>query len=215
MRHERIDSFGGGWVRWQASEPEVTAYVKVQDRAARLVITELYVVADDGIGTDTVRALPLGRIDSAVNGVYATRIRERLREPGPDLRRLASYVGTEFGTKVSEDADWVARSFLAQVKGSGERQARMSRFAELKADEPAYPEVTYALRTLSAPEGRNHGDDFYRRVAALYRDLSALTRAPAVAIAEGADVPVTTARRWIKEARARGFLPAGRAGKAG
>jgi hypothetical protein len=36
-----------------------------------------------------------------------------------------------------------------------------------------------------------------------------------MALAEANNVPVTTARRWIKEARARGFLPAGRAGKAG
>ena len=32
-------------------------------------------------------------------------------------------------------------------------------------------------------------------------------------VAEANDVPVTTARRWVKEARRRGFLPPGRAGR--
>lgn len=63
--------------------------------------------------------------------------------------------------------------------------------------------------------GRDHGDDFYRRVAANYSELTRTTRAPTQVLAEMNGVPVSTSRRWVKEARARGFLPPGTPGKAG
>lgn len=63
--------------------------------------------------------------------------------------------------------------------------------------------------------GLDHGDDFYRRVAEAYEALNRVTRAPSTTIAEMRGVPVSTAKRWIREARARGFLPPARAGKAG
>jgi len=67
----------------------------------------------------------------------------------------------------------------------------------------------------SGGPGRNHGDEFYRRVADRYAELARTVRAPAQALADANDVPVTTARRWTKEARNRGFLPPGTPGKAG
>ena len=40
--------------------------------------------------------------------------------------------------------------------------------------------------------------------------------APRVGLEDGVgDVPVTTAHRWVKEARRRGFLPPGRKGRRG
>lgn len=66
--------------------------------------------------------------------------------------------------------------------------------------------------------GRPTGQDpeaFYRQVALSYSELARSTRAPAKALADDADVPVTTVHRWIREARRRGFLPPGRKGKAG
>jgi hypothetical protein len=75
--------------------------------------------------------------------------------------------------------------------------------------------VTPAL-VLDAPESRrDHGDDFYRSVARVYGQAAATHRAPATAMAEANHVPVSTVHRWVKEARRRGFLPAGRPGKAG
>ncbi len=44
--------------------------------------------------------------------------------------------------------------------------------------------------------------------------ISAINR-PAVELAEVNGVPVTTAHRWVKEARRRGFLPPGRKGRRG
>jgi hypothetical protein len=69
---------------------------------------------------------------------------------------------------------------------------------------------------LPIPEGRKRPDSFYRRAADEYTRLVAGgDRAPAQTIAAANDVPATTAHRWIKEARRRGFLPAGRPGRAG
>jgi len=65
------------------------------------------------------------------------------------------------------------------------------------------------------PSGRGRPNAFYREIATRYRTFSHTSRRPAHDIAERYDVPVTTAHRWIKEARRRGYLPPGRPGKAG
>lgn len=68
--------------------------------------------------------------------------------------------------------------------------------------------------TLPRPDGANP-EQFYERVANVYRLAATETARPAVRIAEASDVPVATVRRWINEARRRGFLPKGRPGRAG
>lgn len=66
---------------------------------------------------------------------------------------------------------------------------------------------------LERPDGSDP-EAFYGRVAERYRALVRDTSKPAMAIAEEANVPPATARRWINEARRRGLLPAGRQGRA-
>ncbi len=63
--------------------------------------------------------------------------------------------------------------------------------------------------------GRGRTDEFYAAVARIYRELAQNSARPAIELAEANDAPVTTAHRWIKEARRRGFLGPGRPGKAG
>ncbi|WP_143118403.1 hypothetical protein [Actinomadura madurae] len=58
-------------------------------------------------------------------------------------------------------------------------------------------------------------DEFAARVAQWYEAALAVTSKPAKAIAERNNVPVTTVRGWIREARLRGKLPPGTKGKAG
>ncbi|TDD35265.1 hypothetical protein E1287_14235 [Actinomadura sp. KC06] len=70
------------------------------------------------------------------------------------------------------------------------------------------------MEKLQRPTGQDP-DRFYKQVAAAYADQAAVTRSPAKALAEEAGVPVTTVHRWVREARRRGFLPAGEKGKAG
>ncbi|MFB7474584.1 hypothetical protein [Kitasatospora sp. NPDC056184] len=67
---------------------------------------------------------------------------------------------------------------------------------------------------LQRPDG-HHPDLFYRDVAQAYMDVLRTTSAIAPVLAEEAGVPVATVRRWIQEARRRGFLPPARKGRAG
>ena len=62
---------------------------------------------------------------------------------------------------------------------------------------------------------RGRPDVFYREVADVYLDLAQASHRPASDIAAQHGVPVSTAHRWVKEARRRGFLPPGRPGKTG
>ncbi|WP_426573861.1 hypothetical protein [Aquihabitans sp. McL0605] len=72
--------------------------------------------------------------------------------------------------------------------------------------------VPAKLREHAVP---GYPDEFYEVVARAYRLLAADSSRPVVDIAEANDVPVTTAQRWVKEARRRELLPPGRRGKAG
>ncbi len=62
---------------------------------------------------------------------------------------------------------------------------------------------------------RGYPDAFYDAVAKTYRHLAATTARPVGELADANQVPVTTAQRWVKEARRRGLLAPGRPGKAG
>jgi len=66
---------------------------------------------------------------------------------------------------------------------------------------------------LRRPDGKNP-EEFYRRVAVIYRQLVATSSRPAVLMSEEADVPVSTARRWIATARELGLLEKGQRGRA-
>lgn len=67
---------------------------------------------------------------------------------------------------------------------------------------------------LSIPAGGRYPDEFYARVAMLYRALVANGVRPAPALADANEVPTSTVHRWIKEARARGALAPARKGGA-
>ena len=71
------------------------------------------------------------------------------------------------------------------------------------------------LRDRSERSEPGYPDEFYEVIARAYRLLAADSARPVVDIAEANDVPVTTAQRWVKEARRRELLPPGRRGKAG
>ncbi|MGX5653649.1 hypothetical protein ACWKWC_02635 [Geodermatophilus nigrescens] len=67
--------------------------------------------------------------------------------------------------------------------------------------------------TVEVPEGRGRPDEFYEAVARAYGYLNAVSTRPASEMAEANDVPVSTIHGWVKEARRRGFLPAGERSK--
>ncbi len=73
-------------------------------------------------------------------------------------------------------------------------------------------EIPHELRLTAV---RGYPDGFYDAIAAAYRTRAHASTRPVVDLAEANRVPVTTAQRWVREARARGKLPPGRPGKAG
>lgn len=70
-----------------------------------------------------------------------------------------------------------------------------------------------AIHRLSTDRG--YPVAFYRRVATSYRHLAMTSKRPVADLAAANDVPVSTAQRWVKEARRRNLLAPGRPGKAG
>ncbi len=82
------------------------------------------------------------------------------------------------------------------------------------ADEVAvWPEAT--LPPARRNDGRGSAAAFYAEVAVACRHLAATTHRPVAHLADANGVPVTTAQRWVKEARRRSLLGPGRPGKAG
>ena len=68
---------------------------------------------------------------------------------------------------------------------------------------------------LPIPETKRFPDSFYERLAEAYLDLVGQGEAPIVALAEANERPYKTVAAWVREARRRGQLPAGRPGRAG
>jgi hypothetical protein len=83
---------------------------------------------------------------------------------------------------------------------------------------PAYSRKKPAARVPDALRSnavRGYPDAFYDSIATAYRSLVSTTSKPVSELATANDVPVTTAQRWVKEARRRGLLAPGHPGKAG
>jgi hypothetical protein len=76
-------------------------------------------------------------------------------------------------------------------------------------DDGAAVNALRALRDAGATR-RGLSDDFYRRIADSYETIQAAgERYPVKTIAELNNVVISTASRWITEARRRGYLPVG------
>jgi hypothetical protein len=103
---------------------------------------------------------------------------------------------------------------LVESPGSAHRDISLAEMRLLLSHVASHPTFREGRDRLTRPDGTDP-ERFYRLVAEAYREYAEETRAVAHRIAEEADVPVTTAHRWIREARARGFLPPGRKGRVG
>lgn len=137
-------------------------------------------------------------------------------EPRPvsteDLRRvpigrIEAWANSARGrANIEQNATGQAISIVAYAE-------EIRRLSEAPLEKPPSRRPSAALVLGNTPNDR--GDKFYQQVAHVYLGLVEHGVAPAPLIAMTNDVPVTTARRWIKEARRRGFLGPGRKGKAG
>jgi hypothetical protein len=219
---DRLSVGKRGWVRYQARSIEPTAvFVRFADEEGRLVVRELYVSAEGGpMDPEQVRRLPLGRIEAWVNEPdTAEVVRRHMPFPGADLRRAIAFYATTFGRRRDREGKpaephWVERMHLAQIEGSGEPQPPMRDLSKpLGAIEIEMPDLPDAR--LDVPTGRPYPNEFFNDVATVYSALAAITRAPAGFIADANHVPVSSVHRWVKRARALGFLPPGQRGRAG
>lgn len=177
-----VAPYPDGWVSllpgWAGAEG---LHVRIRMRDGRLVITEMYLHADDEVTSETLRGLSVSRLEATMNA--------RLQRPGGEL----------FAASMTSNSADVPEPSLAELRRRVPGAAA--------ADPPERPRLT-------RPGGKAP-EEFYPRVAAAYHEYAPQTRAPAKEIAAEAGVPVTTAHRWIREARRRGFLSPARKGRAG
>jgi hypothetical protein len=197
----------GGWVRFDESDDsgDRTTYARFALKRGRLGLVEVYLPHCTGVRD--LRAVPLAEIEAAVNAPKMSRsLVARLDVAGPLLNVAASHFATTF-SKV-RGKTWVTEMMASQTGGVPAVAAVRPRARRAVTPEPI-------SAVLDVPASRPYGDDFYRQVASVYSALSARVRNPASVIADANAVPVTTAHRWVKQARERGFLGAGQQGKRG
>ena len=226
MAHRvRLSPGNGGWVRYQTSRTPVVAYVRYVDRDGQLVPVDLFMhgLNNTSLDTDVLRDITLGQIDAWVNTPgQANEIRYRMKYPGPDLRVAASVYATNLGS--THDGEplrrhWLDDMYWSQVPDSGVPKPRAKPVKRLDdvPDEVLAEErdAAFSLAKLNVPAAKPFGDDFYRAVADAYSALSEWTRKPAAEIADRTGVDVVRVHKWIRVARQRGYLGAGRRGKVG
>lgn len=215
---ETMSIGNGGWVRYFRSDTthEVFARFGEDPSDGRLTAREVFVYEPDGraVTPDVLRSVPLGRIEGWVNGPNSRALLvEKSGLPGPDLVTATSFYSSTPNPQAVEQGragNWAHEMLLSQDECLGIPKARkrgLSRIFKYAVREP--------VPTLYQPEKRPYPDSFFYEVALAYSSVSRWSDRPAVEISEAHDVPVSTVHRWIKEARKRGFLPPGRAGKVG
>jgi hypothetical protein len=164
--------------------------MKTEERDNGWVITDVYVHAPEVTAT-VLREAPLGQLGLIMN---------LLGNWDPDTIADAN---KQMGQQVLLLDDSSRDPSLARLR---------DRARTAGPDLPVYK--VGSRPRLSRPDGSDPRG-FYELVGIAYREYAPQTRAPAVAIAAEAGIPVATARGWIREARRRGNLPEGHKGKAG
>jgi hypothetical protein len=208
---ERVWNGYGGWVLYRSTDLPCPVFIRFADVEARLVPVDLFIENDDGIDVNLLRRIPLGRLESWANtGKTAKAIRDDLAaQPGPDLRTAVRFFRHGLGPAYEPTAspnEWPLLMLLAQYDDVDGPVMELPRLATVTRDHSA---------ALPTPKSRPYPDSFYRHVAEVYGRLIEVGKKPAPAISEANNVPITTAHRWVREARRRGFLPPARAGRAG
>ena len=193
------------WCEWR-QQPPLPGVVMVRIAKGpdgRLVLAGLRI---DGEPTaDLLRSIPVGRIEAVANAQLAIV---------DDAIAVTATPGPRDGAAPHPprllDAGWET----TDPDGATPRPAAGGRRRTARIRHDGQAGRSHA-EGLPGQGGRGRGDGFYREVAGAYRSLAQSSARPAAELAEANGVPVTTAHRWVKEARRRGFLPPGRPGKTG
>jgi hypothetical protein len=175
---------GAGWATFEHDDGPVIVLLRFQEVAGRIETTELHLVGRDGAAVTgtAVRSIPLGSIETAVNGPAARpAVLEHIAADGP------AFKPGDFGP--------VRKNFLDLMAELKEHPGRPSRVLKVPTGrarpDDFYAKVAELYTWLAGPGG---------------------SRRPAVDIANDNDVPVSTVHRWLREARQRGLMGAGQRG---
>lgn len=196
----------GGWIRAKGADEDTTVYLRVRETdeggPSRLNVHFAAMASEKPISVHVWRFVPFEHIEQHANDSNFRRALEL--EPsefggGPTLDSLESYF-------VGEDGEAWQPSLTVQMREGA--AAHGTRAAKGQTKESTAP-------TALAHPGRRISEEFLRELATMYLWLVGEGLPPAPEIAQQTGAPVGTVRRWIANARQRGFLPPGRAGRAG
>lgn len=212
MRDVKTFSIGNaGWVRYEDDDCPPTFLRYLPNEHGRWLLRELFVDASAGEEPITVRGLgrlPLPEIEGNVNKHAKQMVRRFDTKSvlgnsgdGSNLAVMATYFATTFSKAQPDNWLWVAYA-------ADHSPPRKPAPKETPARDTSY-------RLAGGPvDGITN--EFLQNVAAAYWAATERGEAPNVAIQ--AQVPhykLTTIRWWVRLARERGFLPAGRRGARG
>ena len=171
----------GPWFELGDEYPGISVQVDVRD--GRATIVGVQVLRSEGVTVTDLRSVPI-----------------------PQLEALWNDPGRRFVASIANATTLVSRLPPEEIQSLRKYPESVRRMVRRSAAQAFAGLPTKSKLRLEVPESHRYPDEFYKRVAALYRALVAAGRRPAPAIAEANDVPVTTVHAWVKEARRRGFL---------
>ncbi len=174
-----------GWAKWHPplAEPDVGAVAFLNyGRTAGPVTTRAAQLerAEGGLNARIMRAIPIGRLEAALNRPSHAALVERVVPAGLNVPPL--------------DDDQVVDAT------SGHPWPWWAVFPD--------PPPAVDLR-LEGRGAYGKPDSFYERVADIFSYLAGMSDRPATVLAEANGVPVSTVHGWVKEARRRGLLVGG------
>lgn len=201
----------GGWVRATRPTDDTTVYMHLRHSGTgtqqRLNVHTVVMESESPISTHVWRDVPFKNVEYVANqagilpGTDMNWYRDTLLTPATvepvNVVQLERHFGTAEELRAADDPEASPMPSAMFLVGTETTDP---------GEEPA---------PLVKPEGRIT-DEFLKDLARTYGWLVASKNtAPATVIAEQAGAPVATVRRWISNARQRGFLPPGRPGRAG
>ena len=157
-----------------------------QTESGRIAIAEIRVTAETFVTTDLLRRLPVSRWEAWINSSSFRPIALETLEGGGTF-------GPDAFEALWEASDSRHRALLTLMLETTGRPAPKRR--DLK---------------LSIPNSRRKPTAFYERVAEVYSAAAAASNRPAALVAEANQIPAETVHQWVREARRRGLLAAGR-----
>jgi hypothetical protein len=218
---ERIVVTEGGWCRLVLDEPDVQVKLRFAETpTGRLAAAEVVLARWPGVSTDSLRAVPLGRVEAWANGPGRQELLSSIARLGSmsDAREAALHARER--AEANLRATWgrgpeavaAEEATLRDVDRLGVREQFDAGLVAIGPDSegkliPLRSRVRSAR--LRVPEGQPKPDSFYREVARVYGEVSLSSPRPARVIAEANDVLPSTVHGWVKEARRREFLAPG------